>query len=79
MLVLLLLLLLLVVVVVVVVVMVVTVGRERLVSLAGVIEGFRNWMHSYETNTMYSGHDVAILMTGSVWCCCCCCCWWWWW
>ena len=41
-----------------------TVGTERLVSLAGVIEGFRNWMHSYETNTMYSGHDVAILMTG---------------
>ena len=53
------------------VVVVVTVGRERLVSLAGVIEGFRNWMHSYETNTMYSGHDVAILMTGSVRCCCC--------
>lgn len=39
-------------------------GSRRLVSLAGVIDGFRSWMQSYETNTMYSGHDVAILMTG---------------
>ena len=43
----------------------VSTGSRRLVSLAGVIEGFRGWMQSYETNTMYSGHDVAILMTGS--------------
>ena len=50
---LLLVLLLLVVVLVVVVVVVVTVGRERLVSLAGVIEGFRNWTHSYETSTRH--------------------------
>ena len=39
---------------VVVVVMVVTQGTERLVSLAGVIEGFRNWMHSYDSLDMTS-------------------------
>ncbi|XP_070194177.1 A disintegrin and metalloproteinase with thrombospondin motifs like [Littorina saxatilis] len=42
----------------------VSIGGEPLVSLSGVIEGFRGWMHAYETNSKYAGHDVAILMTG---------------
>ncbi|XP_025109393.1 uncharacterized protein LOC112573337 [Pomacea canaliculata] len=42
-------------------------SRER-VSLDDVLEGFRAWIQTYESNTMNPPHDVAVLMTGETLC-----------